>query len=136
MGDSDNAVLQETLDRYYSALKAGDKNAIKAVVSDEIIVRYPAPDGLLPWSGEWVGLDSFFEFLDQVGAHLEILDVTILRTEYFEGGVLVILKGSWMVKATKRTVKATVANIFDIKDGKITGYQVFNDTAAFGEAMR
>jgi ketosteroid isomerase-like protein len=46
--------VRETLDRYYAALKAGDREALRGVVSDDIEVHYPAPEGLLE-SG-WVSL--------------------------------------------------------------------------------
>ena len=64
--------VRETLDRYYAALKAGDREALRGVVSDEIEVHYPAPEGLLPWAGDWAGFDGFESFVATVGDHLVI----------------------------------------------------------------
>jgi len=127
--------VRETLDRYYAALKAGDRVALRGVVSDDIEVHYPAPEGLLPWAGDWTGFDGFEAFIKTVGDHLVIDTVEPLSIHVAGDTVITVLKGEWTVKATGRNVRTETANIFTFKDGKIVRYQVFSDTAALATGL-
>lgn len=127
--------VRETLDRYYAALKAGDREALRGVVSDEIEVHYPAPEGLLPWAGDWVGFEGFEAFIAAVGDHLVIDTVEPLAVHVAGDTVITVLKGEWTVKATARKVRTETVNIFTLRDGKIVRYQVFTDTAALGTGL-
>lgn len=122
--------VRETLDRYYTALKAGDREALRGVVSDDIEVHYPAPDGLLPWAGDWTGFEGFEAFTKAVGDHLVIDMVRPLAVHVAGDTVITVLKGEWTVKATARKVRTETVNLFTLRDGKIVRYQVFSDTAA------
>jgi ketosteroid isomerase-like protein len=124
--------VRETLDRYYAALKAGDRVALRGVVSDDIEVHYPAPEGLLPWAGDWTGFEGFEAFIAAVGDHLLIDAVEPLAIHAAGDTVIAVLKGEWTVKATARKVRTETVNIFTLRDGKIVRYQVFTDTAALG----
>ncbi|WP_322988009.1 nuclear transport factor 2 family protein [Hoeflea sp.] len=124
--------VRETLDRYYAALKAGDSQALRGVVSDDIEVHYPAPDGLLPWAGDWIGFERFETFLATVGDHLVIDAVEPLAIHVAGDTVITVLKGEWTVKANGRKVHTETVNMFTLRDGKIARYQVYSDTAALG----
>ncbi|MCY0148884.1 nuclear transport factor 2 family protein [Hoeflea sp. G2-23] len=124
--------VRETLDRYYAALKAGDSQALRGVVSDDIEVHYPAPDGLLPWAGDWIGFERFENFLATVGDHLVIDAVEPLAIHVAGDTVITVLKGEWTVKANGREVHTETVNMFTLRDGKIARYQVYSDTAALG----
>lgn len=128
MGDA----VRDTLDRYYAALKAGDREALRGVVSDEIEVHYPAPEGLLPWAGDWSGFEGFERFVATVGDHLVIDTVEPLAVHVAGDTVVTVLRGEWTVKATRRKVRTETVNMFTLNDGKIVRYQVFTDTAALG----
>ena len=56
MDNSDRSQTLEILDRYYAALQSGDREAIGKAVANDIVVRYTAPPGLLPWAGESPGM--------------------------------------------------------------------------------
>ena len=131
MGDA----VRDTLDRYYAALKAGDRVALRGVVSDDIEVHYPAPEGLLPWAGDWPGFEGFEAFIATVGDHLVIDTVEPLAIHVAGDTVITVLKGEWTVKATARKVRTETVNIFTLRDGKIVRYQVFSDTAALGTGL-
>ena len=124
--------VRETLDRYYAALKAGDREALRGVVSDEIEVHYPAPEGLLPWAGDWSGFDGFEKFVATVGDHLVIDTVEPLAVHVAGDTVVTVLRGEWTVKATARKVRTETVNMFTLNNDKIVRYQVFTDTAALG----
>ncbi|WP_394691546.1 nuclear transport factor 2 family protein [Hoeflea sp.] len=124
--------VRETLDRYYAALKAGDRVALRGVVADDIEVHYPAPEGLLPWAGDWTGFEGFEAFLKTVGDHLVIDAVEPISLHVAGDTVVTVLRGEWTVKATAQKVQTETVNMFTLRDGKITRYQVFTDTAALG----
>lgn len=127
--------VRETLDRYYAALKAGDREALRGVVSDDIAVHYPAPEGLLPWAGDWTGFEGFETFIATVGDHLVIDTVEPLAIHVCGDTVITVLRGEWTVKATGRKVRTETVNMFTFSDGKIVRYQVFSDTAALGTGL-
>lgn len=127
--------VRETLDRYYAALKAGDREALRGVVSDDIAVHYPAPEGLLPWAGDWAGFEGFETFIATVGDHLVIDTVEPLAIHVAGDTVITVLKGEWTVKATGRKVRTETVNMFTLRNGKIVRYQVFSDTAALGTGL-
>ncbi|MDP3526290.1 MAG: nuclear transport factor 2 family protein [Hoeflea sp.] len=124
--------VREILDRYYAALKAGDKAGLRGVVTDDIEVHYPAPEGLLPWAGDWTGMDGFLKFLKTLGDHLVIDRVEPLAVHVAGDTVITVLRGEWTVRANGRTVRTETVNMFTLRDGKIARYQVFSDTAALG----
>ena len=124
--------VRETLDRYYAALKAGDEAGLRGVVTEDVEVHYPAPEGLLPWAGDWTGIDGFLEFLSVLGDHLVIERVEPLAIHLAGDTVITVLRGEWRVKATARTVRTETVNMFTLRDGRIARYQVFSDTAALG----
>ncbi|KJS20048.1 MAG: hypothetical protein VR78_02315 [Hoeflea sp. BRH_c9] len=127
--------VRETLDRYYAALKAGDRAALRGVVSDDIEVHYPAPDGLLPWAGDWHGFAGFEAFLATLADHLVIDRVEPLALHIAGDTAITVLKGEWTVKAGGRKVQTETVNIFTLRDGKIVRFQVHSDTAALGIGM-
>lgn len=127
--------VRETLDLYYAALKAGDRVALRGVVSDDIEVHYPAPEGLLPWAGDWVGFERFEAFIKTVGDHLVIDTVEPLAVHVAGDTVITVLKGEWTVKATARKVRTETVNMFTLRDGKIVRYQVYSDTAALAVGL-
>lgn len=126
---------EEILDQYYAALKAGDRDALRNLLSPDMQVDYYGPDGLMPWGGHWSGIDAYFDFLDQVGGNLTIDVVEPQQSIVTDGVAVIVLNGTWTVRQTGRQVSATVANIFTFADGRIARYQVFNDTAGFGVGL-
>lgn len=124
--------VRETLDRYYAALKAGDRAGLRGVVADDIEVHYPAPEGLLPWAGDWHGFDGFEAFLKTLGDHLVIDRVEPISVHVTGNTAITVLRGEWTVKASARKVRTETVNMFTMRDEKIIRYQVFSDTAALG----
>ena len=124
--------VNDLIDTYYSALKAGDHAALAKVLSEDIQVDYYGPPGLFPWQGTWTGLQGFFDFLQIVAENLVIDSVTPLQRIVAETSVVIVLDGQWTIRKTGQVVTASVANIFTVSAGKIGRYQVFTDTAAFG----
>lgn len=126
---------EATLTNYYAAMKSGDREAMRAVVADNITVTYHDSTNILPWGGIWEGFDGFQDFLSVVADHL-VIESVVPRDTFIDGNtVIVVLDGKWLVKATGKRAKAVVANIFTMAEGRVARYQVFPDSAAFGLAL-
>jgi hypothetical protein len=125
----------DILPRWYAALKAGDRAAFAAIAAPDIVVRWNGPVDLVPWAGEHRGLDAVLAFFGMVGAALEVLSVETERTLADGDSVLVVLKGHWRVRATGGELHLRAANLFIFRDGRVTTYEVFPDSAAFVRAL-
>jgi uncharacterized protein len=64
--------------------------------------------------------------------------IRVAPVERFEApaAIIIVLDGHWRVRATGRELKARACNVFRIRDGKICGYDVYNDSGAFAAALR
>ncbi|MFC4273141.1 hypothetical protein GQF03_08125 [Sneathiella chungangensis] len=127
--------IETTLDSYYKALQSGKESDLREIVAPDILVQYHDATGLLPWGGTWQGFDAFRTFLSHVAEHLVIENVEPLERLIAEDSVVVVLRGRWLAKATGRRIEAVVSNIFTIREGRVAGYQVFPDSAAFAMAL-
>lgn len=134
--ENDNNVTRRTLDRYYAALQREDLEALRKVVSEDIVVSYGDTSNALPWGGVWTGFDEFCAFLKSVGQHLSIDEITPERTVFEGNAVIVFLSGRWTALSTRKRVQAKVVNVFEINDEKVSRYSVFADTAAFSTALK
>lgn len=129
-------MTQDVLAAWYAAIRAGDSAALAAVATPDLAITYSGRPGLLPWSGNWHGVDEAMRFFAAVAQHLEVLEVTPLRRVTEGDTVLVVLSGRWRARATGREVAARVANVFTLREGRVAAYEVFQDTAALWEALR
>ncbi len=125
----------QTIDRYFELLKERDMEGLRQILSADIHVRYYGPKGALPWIGEFEGIAGFEEFLRIVAAHLDIVEVERMDTIANARKVVIQSRGCWRSKKTNKDIHGNMINIFSVKDGKITGYEVYNDTLAFARGM-
>lgn len=129
------AMSKDLLNAYYAALRSGDENALRGLLTDDIVVMYFGPPGLLPWIGRHQGFAAYRVFLEQVRSALEI-DEVMQDSVVAEGEwVMVMGRGRWRAKATGRPIEAHMTNAFRFRDGKIAEYRVYTDTAAFAIAL-
>lgn len=123
------------IDRYYALLASRNRPDLLALLDDEICVRYYGPDGLLPWIGEFNGKRGYEEFFDIIATHLDIVEVETLDRVSDERKTVVQCRGCWRVRANGNEVVANMINVFSVVGGKVSEYEVYNDTAAFAAAM-
>lgn len=128
-------MTEAVLSRYYAALQSGSMADMSAAVTDDLVVSYHDAAGVLPWSGEWVGTEGLIGFLATVSEHLSIDHIDVLSTEFLAEKAIVHLRGHWTSRATGRSFSAEVINIFSFRDDRVSGYEVFPDSAAFALAI-
>lgn len=121
--------------QYYDRLKNRDRDGLLELLSPQMRVKYYGPEGLLPFVGEFNGIEGFDEFFGIIQDNLEIVEVQTLDQIATESKLIVQARGVWRSKATGREIRGNMVNVFSIDAGKITQYEVYNDTAAFAIGM-
>lgn len=131
-GAGDSLGIIET---YFERLLAGDREALRTMFAPDVEVHYHGPEGLVPWFGDYVGVDGYAEFTRRVNEHVSHFAVDWERPVVDGDTVVLLGRGVWRLAATGRDVHADTTNVFRIRDGLIAEYRVYNDTAAFAEAF-
>jgi uncharacterized protein len=128
--------MQALLDRWYGAVRAGDSAAMAEITTDDVVLYWNADPALLPWAGQHQGRDAVIGFFKTLTAHIEVIGVVALDKIEAPAATIITLDGHWHVRRTGRHLKAKACNIFRFRDGRISAYEVYNDSAAFTEAMK
>jgi ketosteroid isomerase-like protein len=132
MIESYNSTLIRTV---YAAFGRGDIEAILEHLSPNVEWTLNGPS-VIPYSGRKVGpsqVRKFFETLANTQAHQ-----TLTIDEYIAQGEHVATVGRYtaVVKATGKRIDGAVAHVFTIRNGKITRFLDFVDTAQMADAYR
>lgn len=127
--------LLNLLETYYRLLKERDREGLLSLLAPDVCVRFYGPEGSLPWVGEYRGVQGFEEFLAVIASHLEIVEVERLNTIVDDGKVVVQSRGCWRSKTTGNHIHGDMINVFTIENGRIAGYEVYNDTLAFAKGI-
>lgn len=127
--------VQTILDRWYAAIRAGDAAALAGATTEDVVVRWNGPVGVVPWAGVWEGRAKVITFFRRVADHLEVVAMqTVSRIESADG-VALVLEGQWRVKATGEELRLRAANIFRFADGRVAAFEVYPDSHAFAQAL-
>jgi uncharacterized protein len=123
------------LDAWYAALRSGDLDALRAVAAPDIRVWWNGPADLVPWAGEHQGVDAAIAFFHQVTGALDVLRTTVVERLETPNAVVAVLDAHWRVKASGVEIRAKAMNVFRFRDGRVAGYEVYPDSAAFARAL-
>jgi uncharacterized protein len=123
------------LDAWYAGIRSGMADAIRDVATPDIRIWWNGPVDLVPWAGEHIGADAALTFFGKVGANLEVLRTTMVERIETPDAIIIFLDAHWRVKANGREIRAKALNIFRFRDGKVSGYEVYPDSAAFVRAL-
>ncbi len=131
MNEQENTKLVQ---RTYELFKSGDIETLLNMYSDDIVWQLPEMENV-PFGGKRSGRENVGEFFSVVNDSLEVLQNE--PTEFIAQGDKVVVLGhhSWRVKATGREVSSDFAHIHTVKDGKITSFHEYMDTAAASKAQ-
>ena len=121
------------MQRTYELFKSGDIETLLKMYSDDVSWRLPETANV-PYAGTINGLESVTDFFSRLGAAEE--NLTFERTEFIAQGDKVVVLGNfkWRVKATNKEYASDFAHVVTVKDGKITGFQEYMDTAVRSKA--
>ena len=131
MNEQENTKLVQ---RTYELFKSGDIETLLNMYSDDIVWQLPEMENV-PFGGKRSGRENVGEFFSVVNDSLEVLQNE--PTEFIAQGDKVVVLGhhSWRVKATGKEVSSDFAHVCTVKDGKITSFKEYMDTAAASKAQ-
>lgn len=114
--------------RTYELFKIGDRTFLD-LYSDDVVWHVPEMENV-PYAGDIRGRENVIDFFARLAEAEE--NLTMEPTEFIAQGDKVVVLGnfSWRVKATNREYASDFAHIVTVKDGKITGFHEYLDTAA------
>jgi ketosteroid isomerase-like protein len=121
----------------YDAFGRGDIPAVLGAMSSKIQWHEAESNPYMPSGEAWVGPDAILNNLFmKLGAEWDGFSVP--PKSFYGAGDSVIVEGrySGRYKATGRTIDAQVCHVWDIKDGKVTRFQQYVDTAKLHDAMK
>ena len=132
MSEQKNTALVQ---QAYGHFQSGDIRAVLDTLSEDV-QWVTAPVKEVPISGTWRGREQvgqFFESLSDIqeGRQFE-------PREFVAQGDRVVALGhyAWHVKSTGKGWESDFAHVFSVRDGKLTSFQEYADTAAIAEAFR
>ena len=127
----------ERVKQAYDAFQKGDINSLLATMDENIDWKLPDMEGI-PFSGARHGRARVQEFFRQIDESMQLRSFT--PREFIAQGDRVIVLGhyEWVVRSTGAAVGIEWVHAFTLRNGKLTAFEEFIDTArvldAFGLA--
>lgn len=119
----------------YAAFERGDVPAILAMLTDDVGWEMPGPSEI-PYAGLRRGKDGAGEFFSRLG---EADEVALFEPRQFlaAGNVVVVLgRYEARVRATGKIAKSDWVHVFEFRDGKVSRWREFYDSADYAQAYR
>ncbi|HEX7382107.1 MAG TPA: nuclear transport factor 2 family protein [Nevskiaceae bacterium] len=129
----DNTSLVKNL---YDALERGDIPTVLGLMSPDIHWHDAESNPYMPSGEAWVGPDAILNNLFvRLGAEWD--GFTVHPKSFHDAGSSVIVEArySGRYKATGKSLDAQVCHVWDVKNGKVTRFQQYVDTAKLREVM-
>jgi uncharacterized protein len=117
----------------YQSIKAGDIQALLNSFVEDIEWELPEMENV-PFAGKWQGHEGVRQFFSKV---FEVQDVIEFEPkEYVAEGDRVVALGDFLmrIKATAREFGSKWAQVWTVKDGKVTRFYEYVDTAVVSRA--
>lgn len=122
--------------RLYALFGQGDIPGVLGLFDARIEWREAEGNPYQPDGTPWIGPDAVLNKLFiRIGAEWDGFTVIPLSFTATATGVLVEGRYTGTFKATGRTIDTQVAHVLSMKDGTITAFQQYVDTAALQAAM-
>ena len=114
----------------YDAFKKGDIPGLLNMLTDDVEWITPGPKDIMPVAGHRRGRDGVAEFFSTLSSqeNVEVFE----PEEYIAQGdkVVAIIRYRGRVKATGRPAETPLVHVFDLRNGKVSRFREFCDTAA------
>jgi uncharacterized protein len=117
----------------YQSIKAGDMQALLNTLATDVQWQLPEMENVL-FAGMWQGREAIRQFFSNV---CEVQDVVEFEPEeYIAQGDKVVVLGRFLmrIKATGKDFGSDWAHVWTVKDGKVTRFYEYVDTAVVSRA--
>jgi uncharacterized protein len=125
----------EIVKEIYAAFGQGRIGDIVGRIAEATDFIHPDCEDV-PWSGHRRTPPEVAGFFDKLGAAVEVIEFVPER--YVEQGDTVVALGRWAgtARPTGKPFATAWAMVWTFKNGKVTYYRAFEDTAAIAKAFR
>jgi len=121
----------------YDAFGRGDIPTVLGAMSQDIHWHQAESNPYMPSGEAWVGPDAVLNNLFmRLGEEWDGFSVHPRSFHDAGGSVIVEARYSGRYKATGKNMDTQVCHVWDIKDGKVTRFQQYADTAKLHDVMR
>jgi uncharacterized protein len=128
-------MTQALIDRWYAAVRSGDSAALASVVTEDVVLLWNGDPAHLPWAGSHLGIDAVLAFFRKLGEHIEVISVSQVYRLDAGDAIVVVLEGEWRVRERNSSIRARACNVFRFREGRISSYEVYNDSGRFADAL-
>jgi uncharacterized protein len=128
-------MTQVLIDGWYAAVRSGEAAALASAVTGDVELLWNGDPARLPWAGSHRGLDAVLAFFRKLGEHIEVVSVSQLYRLDAGEAVVVVLEGEWRVRGHASSIRARACNVFRFHQGRISSYEVYNDSGRFADAL-
>ena len=124
-----------TVQQLFECFGRGDVPGLLRLLSDDVDWHIKGPASV-PYFGPRTGHDGALDFFAKLGTSVEFESFT--PETFLAGGDHVVVIGSerGRVRATGKSFENPWIMAFTLRDGKITRFRSYEDTAAVAEAFR
>lgn len=126
---------EATVRELYAAFNAGSMARIEALLAQDVVWIFHAPSHAIPYAGEFRGRAGVAQFFAGIAT---TIDVHAIGTgEFIVHGDVVAVPG-WeraRARATGGEYTANWVHVFTVRDGRITRFEEFTDSAQIVEAL-
>lgn len=119
----------ELVRQAYQNFKTGDIQALINLTSEDITWQLPEIENV-PFSGRREGHGQVAEFFSLLSGDQDVLQFEPREFVAQNDKVVALGTYNWRVKATGREYGGEWAHVFTVRDGKVSGFQEYMDTAA------
>lgn len=132
MSEEDN---RKVVNAVFEAFGSGNVPAMLSVIADDVNWTLTGPTSV-SYYGERTGHEGVVEFLTQLGTNIEF--EKFAPDEFIASGDKVVVTGSerGRVRGTGKMFDNSWVMIYTVRDGKVTNFRCYEDTAAVAEAFR
>ena len=120
----------------YAAFQRGDIAGLLEILSEDIDWWTPGTPGQIPYAGRLRGRDDVRGFFDRLSATEEITHFE--PGEFIAQGDKVVVTGNYRGRTRQagRDYDLDWLHLFTVRDGRISAFREYVDTAALAEAHR
>ncbi len=132
MTESDNTkVVQDA----YAAFGSGDMPGMLALLTEDVQWDHAGPSDI-PWAGSFRGHDGVGKFFTAIGENCDFLAFEPQTFLADQDRVVVLGSERIKLKANGREWETPWCHVFTVKDGKVTAFREYTDTAAIAAVFR
>ncbi|HVJ54724.1 MAG TPA: nuclear transport factor 2 family protein [Aliidongia sp.] len=132
--DPDAASKIRVVSSFYDHLGKGDVPAVLGLLDPE--VKWTEAKGFPYYSGTWIGPEAVLNnLLKRLAA--DWTDFSAVPKDYLIEGSKIVSFGTYAgtYKETGKSMQSDFAHLWTVKDGKITNFLMYTDTAKLLEAL-